>query len=277
MIIDAHQHFWEPDRGDYGWLTPDQDAFWRRFEPDDLEPDLKACGVTGTVLVQAAPTRRETSWLLQIAETTPWVLGVVGWVDLLSPGASDAIATLARQPHLVGVRPMLQDLADPAWIAQAALDPALSALSHHHLTFDALIRIEHAPFLVQMARRHPDLAIIVDHAAKPDISGDDHRRWARVIKDLAALPNLVCKLSGLLSQAGPGAGPQDLAPYVDTLLATFGASRLIWGSDWPVLTAVADYSRWHWLTDSLLQVVSEPDRHAILAGNAITTYGLTLR
>ncbi len=173
MRIDAHQHFWRRDRGDYDWLTPQLAPLWRDYLPDDLAPLLARHGIAGTVLVQAAATSAETAYMLGLARANPFIRGVVGWADLAAPDAPAQIAALAADPLLVGLRPMLQDLPDDDAILAPAVQPALAAMATHGLALDALIRPRHLPRIIALRARHPELRIVIDHGAKPDIAGGD--------------------------------------------------------------------------------------------------------
>jgi L-fuconolactonase len=245
--IDAHQHFWDPSRGDYGWLTPELQTLYRVFGPADLKPLREAAEVTRTVVVQAAPTVDETRYLLDLARDNASIAGIVGWVPLDAANSVELIDDLAREPKLKGVRPMLQDLPDDRWIEDPALAPAIHALIKNDLAFDALIFSRHVPSLKVFAARFPELRIVVDHGAKPQIK-EGHaawQSWADGIAELAALPQrLLCKLSGLATEAAPGWSVATLKPYVDHLLEHFGPERLMWGSDWPVLNLNGDYAQW---------------------------------
>ncbi len=273
MIIDAHQHFWKVARGDYPWMTPDLTALYRDFMPDDMAPLLAAGDVGWTVLVQAAPTLAETEFMLQIADTTPFVLGVVGWVDFESPDAPAEIARLAAHPKLVGIRPMIQDLADDDWMLMPALTPAFEALTAHDLTFDALVFPRHLANLQTLLARHPDMRCVIDHGAKPDIAGGAFDNWAADMAALAQNTAAYCKLSGLMTEAGDAPTASNIAPYAAHLLASFGAERLIWGSDWPVLTLAGSYGGWLDMAQSF--VPDTADQAAIFGGNATRAYGLT--
>jgi L-fuconolactonase len=274
MRIDAHQHFWRLDRGDYGWLTPDVGVLYCDHGPEMLRPLLDAAGIDCTILVQAAPTEAETQYLLGIAAQHAWVAGVVGWVDLASPDAPQRIQALAANPKLVGVRPMLQDLDDPEWILRADVRPGLRALAIRGLTLDALIRPHQLRAITRVAEAVPTLAIVVDHAAKPEIADLPDADWRRDIEAAAELPNVSVKLSGLLTQAGAGAGNEHLGRYLDVVLQAFGPSRILWGSDWPVLNLAADYGAWCAITDQLLAHMEGAKRSAILGGNAARIYGI---
>ncbi|MFB1025257.1 MAG: amidohydrolase family protein, partial [Octadecabacter sp.] len=231
MIIDAHQHFLQLERGDYGWLTPDLASLYRDFMPDDLAPHLLQHDIDGTILVQAAPTPAETEFLLDIADKTSFVLGVVGWTDFAAKSAASDIARLAKHPKLVGLRPMIQDITDDDWMLRFDLTPA----------FDALVLPRHLSQLRKLLSRHPNLRTVIDHGAKPDISGGQLDDWANDIAVIAKESRAYCKLSGLLTEAGKDWTITDFAPYVAHLLEHFGPERLVWGSDWPVLTMAASY------------------------------------
>ena len=276
MQIDAHQHYWNLERGDYGWLTPDLAPLYRTFGPEDLAPLRERAGVARTVVVQAAPTVEETRYLLDIARKEQSIAGVVGWVPMLDADAPALIAELAREPKFKGVRPMLQDLPDDNWIANPALKPAVDALIAQHLAFDALIFTRHVDALEAFAKRHPQLRIVVDHGAKPPIRDGSAgwHAWAEGITRLARLPHVHCKISGLATEAAQGWTEATLRPYVDHLLAAFGPKRLMWGSDWPVLNLNGDYLLWHSIATLLLAQLSDAERDAIFGGNAAAFYRL---
>lgn len=272
MIVDAHQHFWDPGRGDYGWLRPDN-PIHRVFSTADLRPLLVQSGVNATLLVQAAPTPAETDYMLSIARRTPWVLGVVGWIDLLAPNAADEVRRRAGDPHFLGVRPMLQDLADPDWIRQRALDPALNATAAEGLVFDALILPHQIDAIAELAARHPQLSIVLDHGAKPKLgNAAAMTNWARDLEKLARAPNVSCKLSGLLTELPPGGSRDGVIGAIDTLFGLFGSGRLLWGSDWPVLTLAGDYAAWFELARAAI-AARDPDAVvAVMGENAVRVY-----
>jgi L-fuconolactonase len=274
--IDAHRHFWRPARGDYGWLTPDLAPLWRDFLPADAAPQLRARGIAGCVAVQAAETLAESRWLLEQAAANPWIVGVVGWVDVQSPTAvADAEALAARGP-LVGLRPMLQDR-EPGWILDDRARPLLEWLAHTGRGLDALVRPQHLGAIDELVARHPDLLVVVDHAAKPALREGrgwaGFRAWSRGMATLARHGACV-KLSGLLTEAAAGAGAAELRPAFDVLLEHFGPERMLWGSDWPVLGLAADHARWCDVTDELLAPLDDDDRAWVLGGAAARFYDL---
>jgi L-fuconolactonase len=272
MRIDAHQHFWSLARGDYDWLTPALGPIHRDFGPADLAPLLDAHGIARTILVQAAPTEAETAFLLGIAAATPFVAGVVGWSDFDAQDSAERIAIASGNPLLVGLRPMVQDIADDGWLARPALAPAFAAMAAHHLVFDALLKPRHIAPMLAVLERHPDLACVIDHAAKPDLVAGDLGAWRQGMTALAAHPHLFCKLSGLVTEAGPDWSLETLRPVVEHLLAVFGPERLIFGSDWPVLTLRAGYADWLTAAEALLAGCSPAERAAIFGGNARRLY-----
>lgn len=276
--IDSHQHFWTLERDDYGWLTPELTALYRDFQPSDLAPLLGQAGVHRTVLVQAAPTLAETRYLLELAERHDFIAGVVGWVGMEGGQTSiDILEALQDNPLFLGVRPMIQDIADPAWMLRPSLAPALEAVAAFGLTFDALVKPVHLPNLLELLQRHPDLRTVIDHGAKPDIASGQWVPWARWIDRVAEETSACCKLSGLITEAGEGHSFPELAPYMDHLLDSFGAERLMWGSDWPVLNLRSDYPGWVTATRLWLAPLAAGDREAIEGGNAVRFYGLAGR
>ena len=225
------------------------------------------------VAVQSQPSDLDTDWLLGLANAEVRIAGVVGWMDLLALGAPARIAALASHPKLCGLRPMLQDLSDDDWILQPELEPAIEAMLAHGLCFEALVRPRHLFHLLRFAERYPQLPIVIDHAAKPEIARGVRDAWWAQMAALAEQPQVFCKLSGLLTEAGADWHERDLGPCVDHLLAIFGPQRLLWGSDWPVLNLAADYERWFRLVAKLTKLRRE-EHAALFGGNAIRFYGL---
>lgn len=273
MIIDAHQHFWRIARGDYGWMTDQVAPIRRDILPADLEPLARASGVTGTVLVQAAPTLDETQFLLGLADRSPMIRGVVGWIDL----TGDVAAQLSRiaHPALRGIRPMLQDIDDTRWILQDGVIDSLRHVAGAGLRLDALITPRHLPVVEELARRVPSLPIVIDHCAKPVFDGTDPGPdWRRGIDALAAHPQVSCKLSGLANEFGPGWSADTLRPVFDHVLRAFGPERLMWGSDWPVLELAGTYADWLQVAQTLCAALSDADRAQVFGQTAIRFYDL---
>lgn len=279
MRVDAHQHFWTLARPDYSWLTPALGPIYRDFQPAELQPLLAQQQVSRTVLVQAAATVAETDYMLTLAAQHSFVQGVVGWVDMTSASAPAELERLAHNPVFKGVRPMLQDLPNADWIASAAIDAAVQQMLALGLSFDALVKTEHLPHLLRFARRYPALPIVIDHCAKPVVSrGPGHAEfanWRDGMRALANLPQVCCKLSGLVTEVGAGWQPGMLSPYVDTVLELFGPQRLMWGSDWPVLNLAADYPAWVHATESLLHRLDPTAAQAVWCSTAERFYRLS--
>ncbi len=276
--IDAHQHYWSVAHRDYGWLepTPALSAIYRDFGPADLQPHLDAAGIAATVLVQAAPSEDETRRLLQLAMTPgSRVAGVVGWCNLLRADASQRIERLAAQPRFKGLRPMLQDLDDPRWILQPSLRPAIETMVRQGLVFDALVKgTAQLDALCEFALEHAALRIVLDHGAKPPIASGALAEWREGISRLARAPNVWCKLSGLVTEAGVDWSVAGLKPCVQHLLTEFGAQRLIWGSDWPVVNLAADYDAWWVASVELLGGLTAMQREQVFGLNAVRCYAL---
>jgi L-fuconolactonase len=272
MLIDAHQHFWKIDRGDYGWLTPAKGPIYRDFGPADLAPHLARHGIERSLLVQAAATEAETRFMLDIASTTSSVSGVVGWADMAAPDGAARVTALAADPLLVGLRPMLQDIADDDWLLQPAVAPAVGAMKAAGLVFDALARPRHLSRVLVFADRHPDLPIVVDHGAKPFIRDRRLDPWRADMAALAARPNVTCKFSGLANEAAEDWTVADLAPYVTHIFETFGPGRVMWGSDWPVVILGGGYERWRKAAEELTAGLTPAERDAVFGGNAARVY-----
>lgn len=276
-MIDAHFHCWRLERGDYGWLTPALAPIYRDVSVSDWVAHACASGIEGGMLVQAAPTEAETHFLLAQADRHPQVLGVVGWVDMLAPDAAARIAALARHPRLKGLRPMLQDMADPDWIVQPALRPALQAMVEHGLVLDALVRPVHLPRLCTLIGQHPGLRVVIDHGAKPvpQAAIEDWAEGLRQVADTGDNGHVACKLSGLWTELADRQDLSLLEAWGDTLLSVWGPQRLIWGSDWPVLELAADYARWRtWSLAFLRRHCTPAQCRRVLGLNARRMYRL---
>ncbi|GLQ51484.1 amidohydrolase family protein [Dyella flava] len=274
IIVDAHQHYWQPSRGDYGWLADAPASLRRSFLPVDLLAERKAAGVTFSVLVQAAPTEQETRYLFELARHDPAVIGVVGWVDMEADDVGARIDALihAGDGLLCGLRPMVQDMADPDWLAKPSLDRAFDCIQERCLSFDALVGMPHLSALCRRLRRHPQLKVVLDHAGKPAIGDGRFDQWTAWIDELSQHPPLHCKLSGLLTLLGEPMHEDAIEPYVADLFAHFGAARLIWGSDWPVLTTHASFSHWLTVALNLTERYAPGSQADVFAANAARFY-----
>jgi L-fuconolactonase len=268
MIVDSHQHFWDPAKADYPWMTDDLAPLRRRFGPDDLEPLLRENCVTGTVLVQSRGTLDETRTLLEISAATPSVLGVVGWIDLTRSKTSTALSGLSNK--LVGVRHQVHDEADPNWLLRPDVQRGLTAVADAGLVYDLLVRPRELPAAIETARRQPQIRFVLDHLGKPPLRSGDLTAWAAGVASLAELPNVTCKLSGLFTEAAPGVKPTST---VEQALSWFGAERCMFGSDWPVCLLATGYAD---TLDLVREAVPAEDLDAVLATTAIRTYSLEI-
>jgi L-fuconolactonase len=272
MRIDAHHHLWTLARGDYGWLTPDLTPIYRDFGLSDLAPHLFAAGIEGTILVQAAPTEAETMFLLDIAENAEVVRGVVGWTDFDAAESVARIDALAARKLLVGLRPMVQDIPDDDWMLGPALAPPLRAMARNGLVFDALVLPRHLSRLLRLIDSHPNLTFVLDHCGKPQLVTSKLAIWQRDIALLAEHPNIVCKLSGLATEAVSDWQIAGLRQAVNHVRACFGPRRLLWGSDWPVVNLAGGYGKWFAAAEALLADLSQEERADVLGGNAARIY-----
>jgi len=275
MIIDAHVHLWRLSRGDNIALDASMTAIYRDREPQDLKPRLEAAGVSRVVVVQAAETLAETLFTVGLARKFAWIAGVVAWVEPGSPAIEEEAAALAWNPIVKGVRPVRDDNRSIAWMLDARLGRGWRALSDNGLSLDILVQNwREIPLSVRLAESLPDLSIVLDHCGKPDIAGGAFDPWATHIDALAALPNVVCKLSGLMNCAGVGAGRADVEPYANHVLQAFGANRVMWSSDWSPLDLASDYVTWKRVSDEILAALPSAERDAVMAGVATRVYRL---
>jgi L-fuconolactonase len=273
MFIDAHQHFWSLGRNDYGWLRPETcGAIYRDVLPVDLEPHLKRHGIGRTVLVQAAPSIEETEYMLGLADATPWVGAVVGWIDFADPSHLGHLRRWANHRKFRAVRPMLQDIEDDGWILDRAFDPVFELLPQLGLHFEVLAQPRHLEVIHALVGRHPEVTFVLDHGLKPAIRDGRFEPWAGGLTELAQQPNVVCKLSGLVTEASAGWTLLELKPYVDHIVAAFGPQRVLWGSDWPVVNLNGSYDAWRAVTLALIG--AHPGANAMLGATAARVYKL---
>jgi L-fuconolactonase len=268
MRIDAHQHFWHLKDREGEWPPAELAAIYRDFTPDNLLPLLKDANMDGTILVQTMERAEDTEFMLALAAKNDFIKGVVGWVDLSAADADAQIARLAANPMLKGLRPMLQSLPADDWIARHDLDPALATMIALDLAFDALVLPKQLKGLLQRVERTPDLRVMIDHGAKPEIAQGRFIDWQKDMARLAACPNVHCKLSGLLTEAG-SQKPEALRPYIETILDVFGPDRVLWGSDWPVVRLAGDYIGW---LAQCEEIVLREHHAGVFGGNAARFY-----
>lgn len=278
-IVDAHHHVWDLSVRDQEWITGDALAPIRRnFSLANLLPEARAAGVTASVLVQTVTVADETPEFLALAADSDLVAGVVGWTDLTRPDVADALAGLRQLPggqHLVGIRHQVQGEPDPRWLLRPDVRRGLAAVGAAGLAYDLVVLPRQLPACVEAAREHPGLTFVLDHAGKPPVASGALEPWAAAVRSLAALPNTVCKLSGLVTEADPKTWTtDDLRPYADTVLDAFGPGRLMFGSDWPVCTLAATYGEVIGAARELTDSLSGSERAAVFAGTAARVYRL---
>lgn len=273
--IDAHHHVWDLAVRPHAWLDPEPMAPIRRtFTLDDLAPPAAAAGVTRTVLVQVLPDLAETVEFLALAAASDLVAGVVGWVDLTAP---DVAAVLAAMPDgLVGVRHGVQSEPDPEWLNRPDVRRGLATLEAAGLAYDLLTLPHQLPAAIDTVRALPGLTFVLDHLSKPPIAAGELQPWRDRIEELAALPNVYCKLSGMVTEADWTAWQlADLRPYAETVLEAFGPQRVMFGSDWPVCLLAAEYERVVATADQLCAGLSEGERAEVFAGTARRVYRIS--
>ncbi|MCX5580762.1 amidohydrolase family protein [Kaistia terrae] len=273
-MLDSHQHFWKIARGDYGWMGPHVAPLLRDFLPDDLRPLMAKAGITRTIVVQAAETEAETDFLLDLAANTDFIAGVVGWLDMDDAAFPERLAHYRKNPYFVGLRPMLQGLEDDAYILRPRVLKHLGLVAEAGLAFDILTFTRHLPHVAKALAATPGLRAVVDHISKPEIAAGNLDPWRERIAEIAAFPNVSCKVSGMVTEASPdGWTLEQLRPYVDHVAKVFGPERLMFGSDWPVATLAASYGEVNDAARTLLEAhFGIEDMAKIFETNAATFY-----
>ncbi|MER6160716.1 amidohydrolase family protein [Streptomyces sp. NPDC001868] len=281
VVVDAHHHVWDLSVRDQDWITgPELAPLRRDFTLGELEATARSLGVTATVLVQTITVPEETPEFLAMAAGSDVVAGVVGWTDLTSPDVAEHLAELREGlggEHLVGIRHQVQGEPDPRWLVRPDVLRGLSAVADAGLVYDLLVKPHQLPAAVEAAARLPELTFVLDHLGKPPIASGELEPWAGEIRRLAALPNTVCKLSGLVTEADWNSwSVADLVPYADTVLDAFGPDRLMFGSDWPVCNLASDYLEVIDVAESVMPALSPAEDREVFGGTAIRTYGLRI-
>jgi L-fuconolactonase len=273
-ITDAHQHFWAKELF-AGKLPPEMDALLADFRPEDLKPHLDELGIQQTVLVQTHSSLKNNQEFLDIADACDWVGAVVGWVDLTDPRVGKTLDRLVAHPKFKGVRHQWEDEKDPAWIMRADVLRGLREVAQHGLRYDLLARPPNWPYLTQVAEAVPDLPLVIDHIAKPNIKTRQFDDWAATMARAAEIPRMMCKVSGMVTEADwQRWQPADLKPYITTAIELFGADRVMWGSDWPVCLLAGSYAQVFNALLYGLSGLSEQDKARILGENARRFYGI---
>ncbi|MDH4247168.1 MAG: amidohydrolase family protein [Deltaproteobacteria bacterium] len=275
--IDSHQHFWKVSRGDYHWMTPDMTVLRRDYLPEQLQPDLNREAIGYTVLVQAAPTEAEGEFLLELAQRHAFIAGVVVWLDMEQPDFPERLATWARRPKFVGVRPMIESHPDEAWMLRPTVQAAFQALETSGTCFDFLIQPRHLLPALTVLERFPRLRAVVDHIAKPDIRSGQWHPWCDLMARVAEHRSVYCKLSGMITEADHHLWkPEQLRPYLTQVVSRFSLERVMFGSDWPVCLLAGDYSRVIQALREALGALSPAQEQAVFGGNAAAFYRLKL-
>jgi L-fuconolactonase len=275
LTIDAHHHLWKYNRRDYGWMSDSMTPLRRNFLIPELEYVIRESGVEGTIAVQARQTTKETAWLLDLAARHSFILGVVGWVPLVSPDVTRHLEQFVKQPKLKAVRHVLHDEPDDFYMLRDDFNRGVGALQHYRLAYDILIFERHLPQTLAFVDRHPRQIFVLDHIAKPRIRDGVLSPWQERMKDLAKRENVYCKISGMVTEAEWKTWtPDSLRPFFDIVLSAFGPKRLMFGSDWPVLTLAGDYKAWMNTFRSFICELSPDEQESICRGTAIAAYQL---
>jgi L-fuconolactonase len=273
--VDAHHHFWTYDPVEYNWITDEMAEIRRDFGPAELKTAMDAAGISSAISVQARQTVQETQTLLKFAEHHEFVRGVVGWVPLIEARVADLIAGLASNRKLRGLRHVLHDEPDPDYMLRDDFNRGVAELKQFGLAYDILIYERHLPQTIQFVDRHPRQVFVLDHFGKPRVAANEISPWRERTRDLAARPNVYCKLSGLVTEADYRNWTEErLKPYFDVAFESFGARRLMFGSDWPVCLVATSYKDWAQIVARFLMELSASEQQRIWSGAAIEAYGL---
>ncbi len=275
MNIDSHQHFWSYDAAKYTWMTDQRASLRRDYLPEHLAPELARTGLDGCVAVQALQTVEEARWLLSLADTHPFIKGVVGWVDLQSECVEEQLGELSRHPRFVGVRHVVQDEPDDNFMLRPAFQRGIGKLQQFNLAYDLLVFPKQLPASIQLAANFPEQRFVLDHIAKPFIRAGTLSPWREQFRELAKAPNVWCKVSGMITEASWTAWKHDdFRPYLDIAFEAFGEDRLMFGTDWPVCTLAGSYAQVHTLVNDYTASLSPAAREKFFGGNAAKFYQL---
>jgi len=275
MRIDAHQHFWQYDADEYGWINDEMAVLRRDSLPGDLKPLLDAAGFGGCVAVQARQSLEETRFLLDLADRNDFIRGVVGWVDLRSAALPAQLAEFTRNRKFVGVRHVVQDEPDDAFLLRADFQRGIAQLAEYGLAYDVLIYTRQQRAAARLVEAFPEQRFVLDHIAKPLIAQGTMEPWNTELRALARLPNVWCKVSGMVTEARwKDWRADDFRPYLNTVFEAFGPGRILIGSDWPVCTVAADYERTLGIVIDYISLLPREQQDAILGGNCAAFYRL---
>ena len=269
MGIDAHQHFWIYNPAEYEWIDESMSLLRRDFLPRDLLPELKQSGFQGSIAVQTRQTPEETRWLLELADRSANILGVVGWVDLCGRECRSQLKAFSANPKLVGIRHIVQSEADDYFLLRPDFLEGIAWLEEFDLAYDILIYSKHLPVAAEFVERFPRHRFVLDHLAKPPIRSGEIESWARGIRRIASFPNVYAKLSGLITEADWRRWrAEEVTPYLDVAFQAFGGARLMIGSDWPVCLPAGSYNRTMDVVKNYLQGHCPETCAAVLGANA---------
>jgi L-fuconolactonase len=275
MRVDAHHHLWRYTPQDYPWIEDSMQGLKRDFMPGDLEAAVAAAKIDTTIVVQARQSLQETLWLLELAARSPAISAVVGWAAIASPDFAVTLDVLTHNPLLKGLRHVVQAEPD-GFLDDAAFNRGIDSLLPSGIVYEVLIKARQLPEAIRFVDRHPHQAFVLDHLGKPDIAGGEFGVWANDIEELARRDNVVCKLSGMVTEADwTRWTPDQLKPYFDTVLHAFSPRRMMFGSDWPVLTVACEYSRWVQTVEAWIAPLSSAEQNQIMGETATCTYLLT--
>lgn len=276
LVLDSHQHFWDLKRFEYSWMTPQLQVLRRNFIPEDLTPLLSAAGVDKTMVVQAHQSLAEAYWLLELAAANDFIAGVVAWAELTSPSLGNDLDGLQRHPKFKGVRHLLHDEPDEAWMLRPEVVAGFKELERRGIPYDLLVRPQHLKYVPELRDRCARLNLVIDHIAKPPIAIGKMDNWAQDIEKMAQLPNVWCKLSGMITEADwKSWTSQHLKPYVTHVVQCFGYDRLMFGSDWPVCNLAGSYQQVVDALRSALGTLSPDDTEKVWGRNARRFYQLS--
>ena len=275
MRIDTHQHFWKFDPIRDSWITEEMQVIRRDFSPLDIQFVLERNGFGGSVAVQADQSKEETAYLVQLANDYPFIKGVVGWIDLQAADIRQQSDGDQSDTVIKGFRHIVEGEADPDFLIRPAVLNGLKALADYGYTYDLLIRPRHYAATLDCVQQNPNLQFVLDHIAKPPIKSKAFDEWATFIDALAALPNVVCKVSGLATEADwEGWKLDDFKQYLEHIFARFGKERIMYGSDWPVCLLAASYEESIAIVEDKLGQFTAAEKNAFWAENAIRVYNL---
>lgn len=277
MIIDAHHHLWQFNEKDYGWMDKSMQVLKRDYLPDDLEEEIKKAGVVGTVVVQARQSLEETQWLLELSEKHPFIKGVVGWVDLCSPDLEKQLERFTKNPKLVGVRHVIHDEADDDFMLRPSFVKGIEKLSDYNLAYDLLLFPKHLERAIELVSMFPDQRFVLDHISKPFIKAGMMQPWKEDMRALAAMPNVWCKISGMVTEADLGEWKyEDFIPYMEVVCEAFGTDRVMLGSDWPVCRLAGEYNQVMGIPFRFFEKLDSEIKEMILYKNAVNCYQLEI-